>query len=58
MNHQPLFICDPYLNIDPTIDQLVEMTILSAQQIRRFGINPKIALVSHSNFGSSQKGFS
>ncbi|RZI46184.1 NADP-dependent malic enzyme [Candidatus Finniella inopinata] len=54
MDHQPLFICDPYINIDPTAEQLVEMTLLSAQQIRRFGITPKVALISHSNFGSSR----
>jgi malate dehydrogenase (oxaloacetate-decarboxylating)(NADP+) len=54
MNHQPLFICDPYVNIDPTAEQLVEMTLMSAQQIRRFGLTPKVALISHSNFGSSR----
>ena len=54
MDHQPLFICDPYINIDPTPEQLVEMTLLSAQQIRRFGMIPKVALISHSNFGSSR----
>ncbi|MCX7337742.1 MAG: NADP-dependent malic enzyme [Alphaproteobacteria bacterium] len=50
----PLFICDPYVNIDPTAEQLVAMTLLSAQQVRRFGLVPKVALVSHSNFGSSR----
>ncbi len=53
-DHQPLFICDPYVNLDPTAEQLLEMTLLSAQQVRRFGLSPKIALVSHSNFGSSR----
>jgi len=49
----PLFMCDPYVNVNPTAEQLAKMTILSAKQVRRFGITPKVALVSHSNFGSS-----
>jgi len=53
VNSKPLFICDPYLNVDPTAEQLVELTLLSAEQVRRFGITPKVALVSHSNFGAS-----
>ncbi|MDP3371609.1 MAG: NADP-dependent malic enzyme [Candidatus Paracaedibacteraceae bacterium] len=50
----PLFCCDPYLNENPTAEMLEEMTKLAINQIRRFGIKPKIALVSHSNFGSSK----
>ncbi|MES2252663.1 MAG: NADP-dependent malic enzyme [Pseudomonadota bacterium] len=50
----PLFCCDPYLNENPTVDMLAEMTRLSVQQIKRFGLKPKVALLSHSNFGSSQ----
>ncbi len=52
--NDPLFICDPYVNVDPTADQLAHMVLLSAEQIRKFGIVPKVALVSHSNFGSSR----
>lgn len=52
--NDPLFICDPYVNVDPTPEQLAHMTLLSAEQIRRFGIVPKVALISHSNFGSSR----
>ncbi|WP_290651256.1 NADP-dependent malic enzyme [Aquisalimonas sp.] len=47
------FLCDTYVNQDPTPHQLAEMTILAADEVRRFGIAPKIALLSHSSFGSS-----
>ncbi|HEX5391884.1 MAG TPA: NADP-dependent malic enzyme [Rhodocyclaceae bacterium] len=47
-----LFICDTYVNYDPTAEQVAEMTILAAEQIRRFGIAPKAALLSHSSFGT------
>lgn len=52
--HGPLFFCDPYLHEDPTADEIVEMTCLAAEQVMRFGLTPKIALVSHSNFGTSR----
>jgi malate dehydrogenase (oxaloacetate-decarboxylating)(NADP+) len=48
-----VFICDTYVNLDPTPEQIVEMTMLAAEEIRRFGLAPKVALVSHSSFGSS-----
>jgi malate dehydrogenase (oxaloacetate-decarboxylating)(NADP+) len=48
-----LFICDTYVNLDPTAEQIAEMTVLAAEEVRRFGITPKIALLSHSNFGTS-----
>jgi malate dehydrogenase (oxaloacetate-decarboxylating)(NADP+) len=48
-----VFICDTYVNVDPTPEQIVEMTMLAAEEIRRFGLAPKVALVSHSNFGTS-----
>jgi malate dehydrogenase (oxaloacetate-decarboxylating)(NADP+) len=48
-----VFICDTYVNLDPTPDQLVEMTMLAAEEIRRFGLAPKVALLSHSSFGTS-----
>ena len=47
-----VFICDTYVNFDPSAEQLAEMTVLAAEQIRRFGITPKVALLSHSSFGS------
>ncbi|MBS0319044.1 MAG: NADP-dependent malic enzyme [Proteobacteria bacterium] len=48
-----LFIADTYVNYDPTAEQLAEITLLAAEEIRRFGITPKVALLSHSSFGSS-----
>ncbi len=48
-----VFICDTYVNLDPTPGQLLEMTILASEEIRRFGLVPKVALVSHSSFGTS-----
>jgi len=47
-----LFICDTHINLDPTAEQLAEMTLLAADEVRRFGIVPKVALLSHSSFGS------
>ncbi|MGE5506344.1 MAG: NADP-dependent malic enzyme [Actinomycetota bacterium] len=46
------FICDTYVTPNPTPEQICEMTLLAAEEVRRFGIDPKIALLSHSNFGS------
>lgn len=48
-----LFITDPYVNIDPTAEQIAEITLMAAEQVRLFGITPKVALLSHSNFGGS-----
>jgi malate dehydrogenase (oxaloacetate-decarboxylating)(NADP+) len=48
-----LFITDTHLNLDPTAEQIAEMTILAAQEIRRFGLEPRTALLSHSNYGAS-----
>jgi malate dehydrogenase (oxaloacetate-decarboxylating)(NADP+) len=48
----PIFICDTHVNPDPTAAQISEMTIMAAEEIRKFGIVPKVALISHSNFGS------
>ena len=45
------FLCDTYVNPDPTCEQIVESTLLASQEVRRFGIEPKVALLSHSNFG-------
>jgi malate dehydrogenase (oxaloacetate-decarboxylating)(NADP+) len=50
-----LFICDTYVNFDPTAEQIAEMTVLAAEEVRRFGITPKVALLSHSSFGTSDK---
>jgi len=48
-----VFICDTYVNLDPAPEQLLEMTTLATEEIRRFGLTPKVALVSHSSFGTS-----
>lgn len=49
---QTLFICDTHVNEDPTAEQIADMTIQAAEEVQRFGIEPKVALISHSNFGS------
>ncbi|MFH1793896.1 MAG: NADP-dependent malic enzyme [Pseudomonadota bacterium] len=46
------FLTDTYVTVDPSADEIVEMTLLAAEAISRFGIVPKAALLSHSNFGS------
>ncbi|MBV9755530.1 MAG: NADP-dependent malic enzyme [Alphaproteobacteria bacterium] len=51
-----LFIGDTHMNVDPTAEQIAEMTQLAADAVRCFGIAPKVALVSHSNFGASNSG--
>jgi malate dehydrogenase (oxaloacetate-decarboxylating)(NADP+) len=48
-----IFICDPFVNASPTPEVIADYTILAAETIRRFGIEPRAALLSHSNFGSS-----
>ncbi len=50
---ETLFICDTHVNEDPTAEEIAEITIQAAEEVFRFGITPKIALLSHSNFGSS-----
>ncbi|MBK4715515.1 MULTISPECIES: NADP-dependent oxaloacetate-decarboxylating malate dehydrogenase [Tenebrionibacter/Tenebrionicola group] len=47
------FIADTYVNADPTPAQLSEIVLMAAETVRRFGIKPKVALLSHSNYGSS-----
>ncbi|MFG1410480.1 NADP-dependent malic enzyme [Xanthobacter sp. VTT E-85241] len=48
------FICDTQIQNEPTAADLAEMTILAAAHVRRFGLEPRIALLSHSNFGSHE----
>jgi malate dehydrogenase (oxaloacetate-decarboxylating)(NADP+) len=47
-----LFICDTHVNHEPTAEQIAEMTLLAAEEVHRFGVVPKAALLSHSSFGS------
>jgi malate dehydrogenase (oxaloacetate-decarboxylating)(NADP+) len=49
-----VFICDTYVAEDPDAEHISEMTLLAAEEVRRFGITPKVALLSASNFGSAQ----
>ncbi|MGC9270436.1 NADP-dependent malic enzyme [Acidiphilium sp.] len=49
-----LFFCDTHVNEDPTADDIAEMTHLASAMVARFGIAPKVALLSHSNFGAAQ----
>jgi malate dehydrogenase (oxaloacetate-decarboxylating)(NADP+) len=48
----PLFMADTYVQVDPSAEDLVEITRLCAAEVRCFGLVPKVALLSHSNFGS------
>ncbi|MEK7436520.1 MAG: NADP-dependent malic enzyme [Pseudomonadota bacterium] len=50
-----VYICDTYVNFDPSAEQVAEMAVLAAEEIRRFGITPKAALLSHSSFGTSDQ---
>ncbi|MCB2018533.1 MAG: NADP-dependent malic enzyme, partial [Hydrogenophaga sp.] len=50
-----VFLVDTHINYDPTAEQLAEITKMAARKIMRFGITPKAALLSHSNFGSSNQ---
>ena len=49
-----VFICDTYVNPDPSAEQSAEVTLLAAEEVKRFGLTPKVALLSHSNFGSNR----
>ncbi|PND38533.1 NADP-dependent malic enzyme [Paucibacter aquatile] len=48
-----VFLVDTHVNYDPTAEQLAEITVMAAEEMVRFGIQPKVALLSHSNFGTS-----
>jgi malate dehydrogenase (oxaloacetate-decarboxylating)(NADP+) len=50
-----IFLVDTHVNYDPTPEELCEITALAAEEMMRFGIKPKAALLSHSNFGSSNE---
>ncbi|MEX2010112.1 MAG: phosphate acyltransferase, partial [Dongiaceae bacterium] len=49
--HGTFFLCDTQVTPDPTAEQVAEMTLLAAEAVRRFGVTPKVALLSHSSFG-------
>ena len=48
-----LFFCDTHVNMDPCAEEIAEMTLMAAATVRHFGLVPKVALLSHSNFGAS-----
>src|SRR5205085_9059280 len=48
----PFFFCDTHVQMDPGAEQIAESALQAAYRLRLFGINPKVALISHSNFGS------
>jgi malate dehydrogenase (oxaloacetate-decarboxylating)(NADP+) len=50
-----LFLVDTHVNYDPTAEELAEITVMAAEELKRFGVQPKAALLSHSNFGSSNQ---
>ena len=52
LDDRPLFMCDTYISYDPSPSHIAEMTVMAAEQVRRFGLAPKVALVSHSDFGT------
>jgi malate dehydrogenase (oxaloacetate-decarboxylating)(NADP+) len=50
-----VFLVDTHVNYDPTAEELTEITVMAAEEMMRFGMRPKAALLSHSNFGSSNQ---
>lgn len=49
----PLFFCDTHVNMDPSAEEIAEMTQMASEMVKHFGLTPKVALLSHSNFGAS-----
>jgi malate dehydrogenase (oxaloacetate-decarboxylating)(NADP+) len=50
-----VMLVDTHVNYDPTAEQLAEITVMAAEEMKRFGLQPKAALLSHSNYGSSNQ---
>ncbi len=55
LEKQTLFIADTYINEDPSAEELAAIALMAAQEVRRFGLPPKVAFLSHSNYGSSSR---
>jgi malate dehydrogenase (oxaloacetate-decarboxylating)(NADP+) len=53
--NRQIFLVDTHVNYDPTAEELCEITVMAAEEMMRFGLKPKAALLSHSNFGSSNE---
>jgi len=55
LDKHTLFIADTYINEDPTAEQLAAIALMAAEEVQRFGVPPKVAFLSHSNYGSSAR---
>jgi malate dehydrogenase (oxaloacetate-decarboxylating)(NADP+) len=55
LEHHSLFVADTYVNEDPSAEQLADIARMAADEVRRFGLPPKVAFLSHSNYGSSSR---
>lgn len=55
LNKGTFFIADAFVNPNPTAEEVCEITLMAAEEVRRFGVEPKIALLSHSDFGSMDR---
>lgn len=53
LDQRVVFVSDPFVNANPSAEEIAEITLLAVEQVKRFGLKPKIGLLSHSNFGSS-----
>ncbi|MBI5920381.1 MAG: NADP-dependent malic enzyme [Betaproteobacteria bacterium] len=54
LSRNTMFICDTYVNEEPSPEVIADIALMAAEEVRRFGLTPKVALLSHSNFGSVQ----
>ena len=55
LENRTLFIADTYINEDPTAEELAQIAKMAADEVARFGLPPKVAFLSHSNYGSSSR---
>lgn len=55
LDDRNLFIADTFVNEDPSAQELAEIALMAAEEVRRFGLPPKVAFLSHSNYGSSKR---
>ena len=55
LDSRTLFIADTHVNEDPDAEQLASIALMAADEVRRFGLPPKVAFLSHSNYGSSKR---
>ena len=49
---QNIFVCDTHVNENPSAEEIADITLMAAEKVRQFGLVPRVALLSHSNFGS------